>query len=368
MKTPAAHRIVGGSVAITRLYDVAYAIDLDAVGPTLGKVPTRLRLARARHRSIAYSEPPVDIDLAAADLPVGGEHVEVRASARFFEFGAIRLSYSMDFGDGDFESLVNRVDELEVLFHAEEPWRGELSRLVDVLEPALTKPTSSGIEIDHTFVSARGFEPWLRSEEVLERIDLVPLITGEGEALSRTARANVLGRAMTYYHDDLVVIGATRSFIVEPDSEPDVADVLGMAHAQLLELRYYDQLLAQELIALHDRIGRTRRGMGPMARRRYAALARSLYALHAEIASVSERIDNALVVTDDVYLARVYESALEQHRVPSWSAGIHRSLELVRDAYSALNDEATSARAEYLEIAIVLLILIDIVLVLLGKM
>ena len=44
---------------------------------------------------------------------------------------------------------------------------------------------------------------------------------------------------------------------------------------------------------------------------------------------------------------------------------MHRSLELVRDAYTALNDEATSARAEYLEIAIVLLILFDIIIAML---
>ncbi len=368
MNTSAANRIVGGSVAITRLYDVAYAIDLAGVGADLGVEPTRLRLARARQRSVAYSEPPVDLDLGVTAVRFGDREVEVRSAARLFDFGAIRLSYTLDVGDEALDAFAALVDEFEALFHSEEPWAGQLDELVRVLRPVLSKPSSSGIEIDHTFVSVRGFAPSLGSEEILETVDLVPLITGEQEALSRKARAEVMERALTYYTDDLVVIGATRSFIVEPDAEPDVADVLGMAHAQLLELRYYDQLLAKELITLHDRIGRTRRGIGPMARRRYASLARALYALHAEIASVSERIDNALVVTDDVYLARVYESALQQHRVPSWRAGVHRSLELIRDAYTALNDEATSARAEYLEIAIVLLILIDIVLVLAGKM
>lgn len=358
--------IAAGSVAVTRLYDVAYAVDLDAVTRDVDARPTRLHLARARARSIAYSEPPVDLDLGPSAITLGGREVTVRAVARVFEFGAIRLSYTLSVESADFDYLVARVDELEALFDREEPWQGDLAQTVELIRPAMEKPSSSGIEIDHTFVSVTRFEPRLRAEEILSDVDLIPILTGETEPLSKRARADLLSRAMTYYEDDLVVIGPTRSFIVEPDSEPDVADVLGMAHAQLLELRYYDQLLAKELVSLHDRIGRTRVGIGPMARRRYAAVARSLYALHAEIASVSERIDNALVVTDDVYLARVYESALEQHRVPSWSAGIHRSLELVRDAYTALNDEATSARAEYLEIAIVLLIMIDIVLVVMG--
>jgi hypothetical protein len=359
-------RITGGSIAVTRLYDVAYAIDLEQVARTAPAHPTRLRLARARARSIAYSEPPVDLDLGSTRLAIGTSELEVAIRARVFDFGAIRLSYTFDAAEGPWSSFVALVDELERLSESADPWRSDLQRVLDLVGSALSRRTDSGIEIDHTFVTLRGFHPHLASEDVLERVDLVPVLTGEHEPLSRRARGELLSRALTYYEDDLVVIGPTRSFIVEPEGEPDVADVVGMAHAQLLELRYYDQLLARELIAMHERIQGTRARVGPLARRRYAELARSLYALHAEITSVSERIDNALVVTEDVYLARVYDAALEQHRVPSWSAGVHRSLELVRDAYTALNDEATSARAEYLEIAIVLLIAVDIVLVLLG--
>ena len=39
-----------------------------------------------------------------------------------------------------------------------------------------------------------------------------------------------------------------------------------------------------------------------------------------------------------------------------------RKLSIIRDTYTALYDEATSARAEYLEATIVLLIVLEIVL------
>lgn len=357
-------RIIGGTVEVTRLYDVAYEIDLQAVADNADVHPTRLRIARARPRSISYSEPPIDLDLGARTVTLDGIPTSVRAVARVFDFGAIRLGYILDLGAGSWSSVSDRVDALE-RFGDGDPGAADLGRVLAVVGPALSRPSASGVEIDHTFVTIHGFDPVLESEELLERVDLVPILTGDHEALSARARREALSRAHTYYADDLVVIGPTRSFIVEPEGEPDVADVIGMAHAQLLELRYFDQLLAKELIEMHARVERARGGLGALARRRYSSLAQSLYALHAEVTSVSERIENALVVTDDVYLARVYESALEQHRVPSWSAGVHRSLELIRDAYSALNDEATSARAEYLEAAIVLLIMIDIVLVLL---
>jgi hypothetical protein len=105
-----------------------------------------------------------------------------------------------------------------------------------------------------------------------------------------------------------------------------------------------------------------RQGFRGLARRRYAGLARSLHGLLAEVTEVSERVENALVVTEDVYLAKVYSAALEQHRVRDWSGAVDRKLAIIRDTYTALYDEATAARAEYLEMAIVLLIVLEIVL------
>jgi uncharacterized Rmd1/YagE family protein len=77
---------------------------------------------------------------------------------------------------------------------------------------------------------------------------------------------------------------------------------------------------------------------------------------------VAERVENALVVTEDIYLAKVYDAALEHFRVRDWEAAVDRKLAIIRDTYTALYDEATSARAEYLEMAIVLLIVLEIVL------
>ncbi len=77
---------------------------------------------------------------------------------------------------------------------------------------------------------------------------------------------------------------------------------------------------------------------------------------------LTERVDNALQVTEDVYLARVYAAALDLFRVPTVTAAVHRKLAIVRDTYAALYDEASGIRAELLEVAIVVLILIELVL------
>jgi uncharacterized Rmd1/YagE family protein len=73
-------------------------------------------------------------------------------------------------------------------------------------------------------------------------------------------------------------------------------------------------------------------------------------------------VDNALQVTEDVYLARIYTAALELFRVPTVSAAVDRKLSIIRDTYTALYDEASGSRSSLLEVIIVVLIAVEIVL------
>jgi uncharacterized Rmd1/YagE family protein len=82
----------------------------------------------------------------------------------------------------------------------------------------------------------------------------------------------------------------------------------------------------------------------------------------ADVTETVERAENALKVTDDVYLARVYGAALELFRAAAWRRGIERKLEIFRSTYTMLNSEAHAARAELLEMAIVVLIVAELVL------
>ena len=80
----------------------------------------------------------------------------------------------------------------------------------------------------------------------------------------------------------------------------------------------------------------------------------------ADSTELVERAENALKVTDDVYLARIYSAALEIFRGRAWRAGIDRKLTIIRETYSMLNAEGQAARGEALELAIVLLFVLEI--------
>jgi hypothetical protein len=177
--------------------------------------------------------------------------------------------------------------------------------------------------------------------------------------LAEGSRADLLARRFSYYTDDLVVLTWDRAFIYEPRLDTDVADVLEVANAQLLEMRYYDELLDDELPRMYDLV-EAARGWA-FAPRRFANLARRLYGLVAEVTELTEKVENALQVTEDVYLARVYAAALELFRVKLVSDAVDRKTAIIRDTYQALYDESASARAGIMEAAVVLLIVVEIV-------
>ncbi len=351
-----------GRVVATRLHDVAYEVDLERVERDLRESASRPGFTRAKAKAVFYSRPPVDVALGRATLDVEDGAIEVEVRARIFDFGAVRLSYDLGVESVTWEAYLALVNEMEGVLDRPSPWDAHLRQVRELIAPAMTKPSETGQEVDYLFATVRCFDPRMSGEDVRETVDLVPLLTGDSRPLSRAARQDVLRHAHSYYADDLVVISWSRALIVEPGGETDVADILGVAHAQLLELLYYNDRLDAELSYMYDRIEKARSRFGTLARRRYASLARSLHALVAEVTEVSERIENALVVTGDVYLAKVYEAALEQYRVRAWESAVDGKLAIIRDTYTALHDEAASERAEYLEVAIVVLIVLEIVL------
>ena len=363
-------QVRAGFVVALRLMDVAYAIDLKRAealwSAEAGRASSRGRLRTAEPKALAFGVPPVVIALDAVPLELPGLGAEEAfATARLYDFGAIAFELRIPVtGEawGGFAALVDAVDAALGPAADTPVWSGLLARLRPVLETALVRPTPSAIEEDYLIAIVHEFDVALDAAAIERRLDLAALLSGETRALSEQARADLLRHRFSYYRDDLVVLGWDRAFIYEPRRDTDVADVLEVANAQLLELRYYDELLDAELPRMYQLVAASRRGANLRAARRYARLARRLYTLVAEVTELTERVDNALQVTEDVYLARVYAAALDLFRVPAVAAAVDRKLSIIRDTYAALYEEASSSRAELLEIAIVLLIVIEIAL------
>ncbi len=360
--------VINGAVLAQRLFDVAYEIDLPkaeaAWARNTSTSSSRGRLTVTPAKAMAFGVPPVELALGPVALALPDAPAEAMVTARLFDFGVIgitlRVPVSRQAGSG-FAARLRAVDTCPALTEEGAVWTELLERVRRGIGNALIKPRTT-VQEDYLIGVVHTLDVPLPTETFLQRVDLVPVLSGEQRPLSDGARRDLLQHRYSYYTDDLVVVTWNRAFILEPRGDTDVIDVLEVANAQLLEMRYYDELLDAELPRMYDLVQEAHRRRPWPGTRRYADLARTLHGLVAEVTELTEKAENALQVTEDVYLARIYAAALDLFRVRVVGAAVDRKLAIIRDTYQALYDEASGSRSEIMELAIVGLILLEVIL------
>ena len=351
-------RVSDGRATLYRLYDVGYDIDLtraaelvapDAVGPR--------RPRRGEAAAIVTPRPPLTVDLVA----------EPAVTAAIFDFGVVsmRLQVAPE-REGSWADFVRFAAGV----HNGPELRAELDRcvreLLERLRPAVVRPAIAEVAEEYIVFRAGSlcdpdgglFDPSRLPADALAR-----LLLNESRPLSPSALQDLLPHRFSYTADDFVALTWESALVVEPDlHDEDVEYVLEFANAQLLELRVFDALLDAELPRLYDRVAAVRTASPVQVARPYRRLLAGLQTQVADVTEIIERAENALKMTDDVYLARIYSAALEIFRGAAWRRGIDRKLDIMRATYAMLNAESQAVRGEALEISIVLLIVLEVVL------
>jgi hypothetical protein len=359
---------------VYRLYDVGYAIALEQAAGLLGQHERgRLRPARIDARAIQIRNPPLFVPMGSFEIQIGGARRNALLSAHLFDFGVCSLHLRVPAPPAltwssfaDFGRALDASQDPAALFER------ELASLLERAAPAVERPAVAPLveeykvfRIDRLDRGQPGLTP-VPAAELLTDEQLVDLLVGERRRLSVTARRELVPNRFSYYDDDLTVLTWENALVVEPRADDrDVEYVLEFANAQLLELRMYDLQLDAELPALYDRAEAVRVPRRPRLAGRFRTVLSDLQTRVADVTETVERVENALKVTNDVYLARIYAAALELFREQAWRRGIERKLAILRETYSMLNAEAQAARAELLEIAIVVLIVAELALALL---
>ena len=361
-------QIRSGQVIVLRLFEIAYEIDLkraEALWPKRSQgASARGRLVGTPSKAVSFGVAPLALELGPVSVVIAGRPTIAAASVRLYDFGIASFALRLPVQDMPWSSLVSLVNAADLAIGpgaASPLWDGLVAQLRQLIGEALERPTPAPLQEDYLIALVDEFDEKVTAEALQRRVDLVPLLSGEERPLSEGARADLLRQRFSYHPDDLAVITWDRAFIYEPQRETDVADVIEIANAQLLEMRSYDELLDDELPRMRVLVETARRRANLFASRRYAQLAQRLHTMVAEVTELAERVDNALQVTEDVYLARVYAAAMELFRVPNVSTAVDRKLAIIRDTYMALQSDAAGARSEVLEIAVVALIVVEIV-------
>ena len=358
-------RVAEGSVHVYRLFDMGEAIDLGHAERLLAAPRSRLRLEAAQSTTaFEIPRPPLHVALGRRALPLRTGPREGEASARLFDYGVASVLYRVPIPPGtELADLIPLAEELvaEPTPALDAAARAEADELARAIAPALENPhVWEGLESYQVFF-VRRLEVPAHASEALAHAPIAELLLGETSAtpLSRSERSDVLKHAFSYLEDDLAVVDWNSAFLLEPSGVGDIPDLLEFATAHLLELRYYDALLDRELGIIYREID-AGRATPNVFTRRYMKLQRRTAALLLELSEMIERLENAVKIIGDFYLARLYQGAVRRFRLPAWEESVLRKQKLLAGVNDLLNDAANTRRAELLEVTIILLILWEI--------
>lgn len=344
------------------LFDVSYAADLEKARTLCTDMAVAMGLAGP----LTFDVPPLRLQYATVDIPVGTATLTGEVAVHLYDFGAIALAITFVLEDLPWEAFVETarlIEEALAFDKPSAPWTAFLADAKARFLPALERPNEAVIQEDYQLIEIDAFAAPL-PDVLYNVVDLSPLLAGDPRPLAKETRDTLLKHRFGYLADDCVVVTRDRALLYQPGGDAGVAAVLEVANAQLLELRYYGNLLDDELPRMYDLVDRTRTVPAFSAPAQLSRLARRLYTVWAEVTELTERVENALEATGHPYLATVYTATLELFGVPALSIAVDRKLEIVRDTYAALYDEASVSRAGLLEITIVVLIAVELVLAL----
>jgi hypothetical protein len=360
--------IQAAAVTAFYLFDVADDIDLAglraAIGGSAASAPLVPKSTAPSY--FQYAIPPVVADGEAVGIgDIDGFHPRLK----FFDYGVVSVALSRRF-TGDWAELVTlsqlyiENDALEE--QAEQACRKVCGRLTSVLSASRPKFLSE----DYLVFALTALERPMTADALLAAhgADIALVLRGERHALSEQEQGEVLRNRLSYLADDLVIPTWNAAFIYDNEAGAHAAsEIFEFANSQLLEFRYYDELLDVRLGRIYAQL-QHQRWLDTLMGRRYIRAANDVHALFIDVNEITDKTGNALKMVGDIYAARVFSLAAARLGLDRWKASVEEKLETLDDIYGFAVEQVAIARGHFLELTIILILVLELVLFFLGIM
>ncbi len=361
--TTATNRL-NGSVLVLIQFDVCEELRLDQLRNVKQRtVQQQPSMKHGAPTYVRYERPPVVEPLEALQLD-SGERLE--AVIKYYDYGVVSVVFQLPFS-GDWDNLVQLASrwvwDIDFASRAEPLVRARLDQCADAMIRPATRWFSEDYFIFH--VSEAPGSP-AAAEMVRDHgLQIAQVVRGDRMQLSAGECNEVLHSQISYYANDLAVIGWNAAFLYDSSAGAETAiQLLEYANSQLLEFRHYDELLTAILDKAYALLEQR---TGVFARWRLAKSARTLHTTLLDVAELTERADNAIKFLSDMFAARLYRLAAAKVGVPDYKELVSRKVKTAEDLYNYMVDQFNQSRAFFLEFTVVLILLIELFYLFRGK-
>lgn len=345
-----------------------------------------------------FDPSPLKVGNTVGEFIVGAKFPTTRfIEITLWPFGVASVKYEIPLSEGvKLEELV----ELSVAIEADEKLeieaRKQVKSFVEQIGDAIEDPVEPTITEDYVMFAVRSFKvpeaqagggtssaAAISIDDLLKnhKLTLAQMLRSEKGSLSVQVQTDSTQHTFSWA-DDLTVVDWGAAFIYGSDNG-DVLKLLEFELVQLLEFRYLDELLDQQcdeaaalFLNLERQAHEKSRWKRWVARMRSSAIGQMLVADETEEAS--QRIagltvdairnisaaTNAINVLGDPTLDTLHSLAAKRFRLRLLSDSVEKKLGLLDNVYQKIETRRHSQKSLFLEIAVVVLIVIELVLAL----
>ena len=352
-----------GAVLVLIQFDVSEEIRLDELRRIFGARRAEASFKHAAPNYVQYQRLPVVEPIEPLVLD-SGERLD--AQIRYYDYGVLSVVFELPFS-GDWDTLVRLssrwVWDTDFTSLASKIVKNKLERA----RPALIKPYKDWLHEDYFTFHVREIVTKPTASELLSQHggQIAQIVRGETSPLSDGERQEVLQGRISYYPNDLAVIGWNAAFLYDTNAGAETAiQLLEYANSQLLEFRHYDELLTRELEGVYDFL---ETGPGLWSRWRTAQAASKLHTVLLDVEELTEHADNAIKFLSDMFSARLYKLAASKIGVPDYKDLVQGKLRTAEELYHFMIDQFNQSRAFVLELMVVIILIIELVMLFRGK-
>jgi len=361
---PAHDSALQGSVLVLIQFDVCEEIRLDHLRQIFGaRTIEHPSLKHPAPGYVRYQRPPVVEPIEALVLE-SGERLE--GQIKYYDYGVLSVVFELPFS-GDWDTMVRLgsrwVSDVDFAGHASRIAHQKLQRAA----PALVKPYTDWLSEDYFIFHVREIagSPSATDLVASHGARIAQIVRGETAQLSEGEQNEILQSRISYYPNDLAVIGWNAAFLYDSASGAETAiQLLEYANSQLLEFRHYDEFLTRELESVYASLDK---GTGIWARWRLARDATKLHTVLLDVNELTEHADNAIKFLSDMFSARLYKLAASKVGVPDYKDLVTQKVQTAEELYRFMVDTFNQSRAFALELMVVIILVIELVYFFRGK-
>ncbi|HXH29498.1 MAG TPA: hypothetical protein VNJ01_01675 [Bacteriovoracaceae bacterium] len=356
-------KIKKGKILVYRVFDIGSEIDLEKVEALFEdkKLKERFKLDRKHNMSLIISRSPVSVQLGSFEIGLQDARVAAELVAKVWHFGTVSLCFQIPIVEGTswFElvkiaSWIENDNEIEVLARSKaKEFQNDIKHAIPVLNEWIMNE-------DYVTYLVQEFDGFTGPLSTLvDRVDVPALILAESkEILSDSIKRSTIENIYQYSKDDLVVVDWNAALVVEPSGSMDVPLVIEFALNQLLEMRYYDDLLDQRLNTLYNEVVGRKKGIFS---NKFSRLAEEAGQIYLEISEIVENVENSFKTVGDFYLATIFRASSKRFRFDDWKRSINEKLGNLAEVSKLLHSEVNESRNQTMEMIILLLIAVEVV-------